>query len=77
MEGLRLQPRGGSTHGVGLRADPGKSGSVSVWQADRELSETGAAGGVEREPTTAGTHHETRERAAAFPVGGSGASFGT
>jgi transposase len=30
--------RGGSADGVGLRADHRESGSVSVWQADRELS---------------------------------------
>jgi hypothetical protein len=34
--------RGRSTDGVGLRADYRDSGSVSVWLADRELSETGA-----------------------------------
>jgi hypothetical protein len=39
-------------------ADHRESGAVSVRQADRELSGSGAIGGVERESTTAGTHHE-------------------
>ncbi len=69
--------RGGSTDRTGLRADHRDSGAVSVWQADRKLSGSGAFGGVERESTTAGTHYKTGQRAAAFPVGGSGASFGT
>jgi hypothetical protein len=60
----------------GLRADHWDSGMVSVRQADRKLSGSGAIGGVERESTRARTHHETRQRAAAFPVGGC-PSFGT
>jgi len=52
------------------------TGSVSVWQADRKLSGTGAVGGFEWESATAGTHHETRELSVTFPVGGSGASHG-
>jgi hypothetical protein len=35
--------------------------SVSVWQADRELSGTGAVGGLQRTAATAGTHHQTRQ----------------
>jgi len=69
--------RGGSTDRTGLRADHRDSGAFPVWQAGGELSGAGAVGGVERESTTAGTHHETRQCAAAFPVGGSCASFGT
>jgi len=68
--------RGGSPDGIGLRANHRESGSVSVWQADRELSGTGAVGEVERASAPAGTYHETRQLAAAFPVGGSGASYG-
>src|ERR1039458_3650082 len=41
-----------SPDGVGLCADHRESGSVPVWQADRELSGTGAVGGVERESAT-------------------------
>src|SRR5258707_12749866 len=41
--------------GSGFRADHRESGTVSVWQADRELSGTGAVGGVERRSGTAGT----------------------
>jgi transposase len=52
--------RGGSTDGVGLRADHRESGSVSVWQADRGVSGTGTVGEVERKPAPAGTYHETR-----------------
>ena len=68
--------RSGFADGVGLRADHRESGSVSVWQADRELSGTGAVGGVERESATAGTYHETRQLSVTFPAGGSGASDG-
>src|SRR5208283_3853523 len=66
----------GGTDRAGLRADHRQSGSVCVWQADRELPGTGAGGGLERAATTAGTHHETRELAAAFSAGGSGAGYG-
>ena len=38
-----------------------------MWEADRELSGTGAVGGFE---WTAGTHHETRELSVTFPAGG-------
>ena len=38
----------GSADRVGLRADHRESRSVSVWQADRELSGTGAVGRVQR-----------------------------
>src|ERR1700704_1938975 len=68
--------RGGATDGVGLRVDHRESGSVSVWQADRELSGTGAVGGIEWESATAGPYHETRQHTAAFPASGSGASDG-
>jgi hypothetical protein len=45
--------RSGSADGTGLRVDHRESGSVSVWEADRELSGTGAVGGLERMPATA------------------------
>jgi hypothetical protein len=64
------------SNGVGLCADHRKSGSVPVWQADRELSGTGAIGGVERGSATAGTYHEERQLSVAFPAGRSGASDG-
>src|ERR1039457_6383824 len=66
--------RGGPADRTGLRADHRESGSVSVWQAGRVLSGTGAVGEVERESAPVGTYHETRQLAAAFPVSGSGAS---
>src|SRR6202162_4267100 len=56
--------------------DHGPSRTISVWEADRKLSGTGAVGGLERESATAGTYHETRELSVAFPAGGSGASDG-
>ncbi len=68
--------RGGATDGVGLRVDHRESGSVSVWQADRELSGTGAVGGIEWESATAGPYHETRQLTAALLISGSGASDG-
>src|SRR5260370_9698081 len=68
--------RGGPADRTGLCADHRESGSVSVWQAGRVLSGTGAVGEVEREAAPAGTYHETRELAAAFPISGSGASYG-
>jgi hypothetical protein len=39
-----------------------------VWQADRELSGTGAVGEVERESASAGPYHETRQLTVALPV---------
>src|SRR5713101_10190295 len=48
--------RSGSADRTGLRVDHRESGSVSVWQADRELSGTGAVGGIERESATAGPY---------------------
>ncbi len=69
-------PWGRTTDRTGVRADYREGRSVSVWQADRELSGAGAVGGFQREPATIRTHHETRQRSAAFPAGGSGASDG-
>src|SRR4029077_320170 len=39
--------RSGSTDGTGFRVDHRETGSVSVWEADRELSGTGAVGGFD------------------------------
>src|ERR1700722_7034343 len=65
-----------ATDRTGVRADYRASRSVSVWQADREVSGTGAAGRFEREPATTRTYHEARELFVALPAGGSGASDG-
>ena len=46
--------RSGSADGIGLRVDHRERRSVSVWQADRELSGTGAVGEVERKPAPTG-----------------------
>jgi hypothetical protein len=59
--------------GVGVRANHRASRAVRVWQADRELSGTGAVGRFEWTAATAGAHHETRQLTVAFPAGGSGA----
>ena len=69
-------PWGRATDRTGLRADYREGRSVSVWQADRELSGTGAVGRFERKSATTGAYHETRQRSAAFPAGGSGAGDG-
>src|SRR5579862_9211622 len=61
----------GRTDRVGVRVDHRPSRTVSVWQADRELSGTGAVGGLQRQSTTAGTHHETRQLSIALLAGGS------
>jgi len=61
---------------AGLRADHRENGTVSVWQADRELPGTGTVGGFQRGSATAGTHQQARQHAVAFPAGGSGASDG-
>src|SRR5271167_3388173 len=66
----------GCTDGVVVRVDHRESRSVSVWQADRELSGTSAVGGVQRTAASAGTHHETRQLSVALSAGGSGASHG-
>src|SRR5437660_2097401 len=73
---LQTHPGVGPPDGLGLRADYRESGSVSMWQADRQLSGAGAVGEIERESAPAGTHHETREHPAAFPAGGGSASDG-
>src|SRR5439155_13959991 len=49
------------THRAGLCADHWESRAVSGWEADCELSRTGAAGKVQRKSETAGSHHQTRE----------------
>jgi len=67
----RDSPGIGSPDGAGLCADPGESGSVSVWQADRQLSGVGAVGGAQWESATAGPYHETRQLSVAFLVSGS------
>lgn len=64
-------PRSGSVDRIGLRADDRKGRAVSVWEANRELSGTGAVGGLERQPTSTGAYHQTRELSIALPAGGS------
>jgi hypothetical protein len=69
--------RGGCTDGIGLRADHRKRRAISVWQTDRELSRTGAVGGLERRAETVGAYHQARQFNTALLVSGSGASYGT
>jgi hypothetical protein len=51
----------------------GKAERFSVWEADCELSRTGAAGKVQWKSETAGSHHQTGEFDGAFFAGGGGA----
>src|SRR2546425_12618244 len=60
------------THRAGLCADHWESRAISVWEADCELSRTGAAGKVQRKSETAGSHHQTREFDGALFAGGGG-----
>src|SRR6266478_2202673 len=68
--------RSRTADGTGFCADHRTSGSVPVRQADRELSGTGAAGGLERESATAGPYHQTRQLSVALLAGGSGPGDG-
>ena len=68
--------RSGSADRTGFCVDHRESGSVSVRQADRELSGTGAVGGLKWDPATAGTYHQTGEFDVALLVGGSGPGHG-
>src|SRR6201982_2049081 len=68
--------RSRTADGTGFCADRRESGSVPMWQADCELSGTGAAGGLERESATAGPYHQTRQFSVALLVSGSGPGDG-
>ena len=70
---LRPHPGVGPLTALAFVLIIGKPDRFSVWQADRQLSGTGAVGGFQWESATAGTHHETRELPVTFPAGGSGA----
>src|SRR6202158_4280965 len=70
-------PWGGCTDGLGLGADHRKGRAISVWQTNRELSGTGAVGGLEWESATTGAYHQTGEFDVALLVGGSCPSYGT
>src|SRR5215469_14296688 len=48
--------------------------TISVREADRGLSRTGALGGLERRTTKAGTYHQARQFSAALLISGGGAS---
>src|SRR5713226_6011758 len=62
---------------TGFRVDHRERGSVSVWQADRKLSGTGAVRGLEWESATTGAYHQAGELDVALLVGGSCPSYGT
>src|SRR5580704_4744524 len=70
-------PRSRRLDRTGLRVDHRQGGAVSVRQADRELSGTGALGRFQWEPATAGAHHQTGEFDVALLVGGSCPCYGT
>ena len=57
---------------TGLRVDHRPSRTISVWQADRELSGTGAVGGFEWEAAATGAYHQTGEFDVALLDRGSG-----
>ena len=67
---------GGSVNRAGLRADHWKSRTISVWETDRQLSGTGAAGEVERESATTGPYHKTGKLHVALLAGGSSSGHG-
>ena len=73
---LQTHPGVGALTGL-ARFDHRQGGTVSVWQADRELSGTGAVGGLQWQSTTAGAYHQTRQLAVALLAGGGGAGDGT
>jgi hypothetical protein len=62
--------------GIGLRSDHWRGRAISMWEANRMLSGTGAIGGLERRAETARAHHQARQLSAAILVSGSGASYG-
>src|SRR5258708_29682996 len=64
--------RSGSADRTSFRINHRPSRTIPVWQADRELSGTGAAGGLERESATTGAYHQTGEFNVALLDGGSG-----
>ena len=68
--------RSGCADRAGLRADHRRSRTVSLRQADGQLSGAGAVGRLQRESATAGTHHQAGEFDVAFLAGGSGAGHG-
>src|SRR5258708_12989420 len=64
--------RSGSADRTSFRINHRPSRTIPVWQADRELSGTGAAGGLERDSATTGAYHQTGEFNVALLDGGSG-----
>ena len=73
---LRTHPGVGSLTALAFVLIIGEAESLSLRQAGGQLSGTGAAGGVQRKPAAAGTHHQARQFDDAFPAGGSGAGHG-
>jgi transposase len=63
-------------HRAGLRADHRNSGAVSVWQADRQLYRADSFGRFQCGATTARTHQQARQRAAALFAGRGGTGSG-
>jgi transposase len=71
---LQTHPGVGALTALAFVLIIGRADRFPVWQADRELSGTGAVGRFEWTAAAPGTHHETRKLAAAFSAGRSGAS---
>ncbi len=68
--------RSRTADGTGFCADHRKSGSVPMWQADPRVIWDWCRGGLERESTTAGPYHQTRQLSVAILVSGSGPGDG-
>jgi hypothetical protein len=68
--------RSRSTDRTGFRIDRRQRGALSVWEADCQLSRTGATRKVQRKSAALGSHHQTREFAGALSAGGSGPGHG-
>ena len=67
----------GTHHGAGLRSGHRDAGSVSLWQADRQLHGAHSVRGLQCRPATAGTHQQAGQYIVALLAGGSSASSRT
>jgi len=68
--------RSWADNGIGFRADPWASRTISLWQPGGQLFGISSRGRLQWGASTAGTHQQTRELAGALSIGGGGASDG-
>src|SRR5208283_433739 len=68
--------RSRSADGTGLRVGDRNTGALPLRQAVGQLHRAGSDGRVQRRSAPAGTHQQTRQRAAAVSAGGSSAGHG-